>query len=217
VLATVSSSLLAQTGQQLFESACAGCHGLDGKGGEHAPNIATSSKFHNVSDSALAHIVHDGITVSGMPAFGSIFNSSQINEVVSYLRILQGTQKSARISGDAETVRTLFKEKARCAECHSVNGTGGFLASDLSGYGETHSPDELRQQILNHRGITRVVTRQGKKYEGLLRNEDNFSIQLETFDGDFVFIRRADVAVMEHKKLSILDSNNLDNLISYLR
>jgi cytochrome c oxidase cbb3-type subunit 3 len=229
LLAVAPISLLGQTGQQLFESTCAGCHGLDGKGGEHAPNIVTSSKVRNLPDSALNHIVQDGIPASGMPAFGSVFNPSQIGGLVSYLRILQGTQKPARIFGDAEAGRTLFEEKARCAKCHNINGKGGFLASDLSGYGKTHAPDEVHQQILNHNGdehraITRVVTRQGRVYEGLLRNEDNFSIQLQTFNGDFLFVRRIDLTVVEHKELSILlandgvklDADNLDNLISYL-
>jgi cytochrome c oxidase cbb3-type subunit III len=164
-----------------------------------------------------------------MPAFGSVFNPSQIDAVASYLRTLQRTRRPARISGDAETGRTLFWGKARCAECHSLNGKGGFLASDLSGYGKTHAPDEVRQQILNHnederRVIVRMVTRQGRTYEGLLRNKDNFFLQLQTIDGDFLFIRQSDLAIVEQKDLSALlakdgmklDSSNLDNLISYL-
>jgi cytochrome c oxidase cbb3-type subunit 3 len=29
-------------GAAIFASNCAGCHGADGRGGEHAPNIATT-------------------------------------------------------------------------------------------------------------------------------------------------------------------------------
>ena len=163
-----------------------------------------------------------------MPAFGLVFKPAQIEAVVSYLRALQGTQKSAPVSGDAEAGRTFFEGKVRCAECHNVNGNGGFLASDLAGYGKTHSSEELRQQILGHNGdeyrkITRVVTRQGKTYEGITRNEDNFFLQLQALNGDFLFIRRTDLAVLEHKELSIplagsgvkLDASSLNNLLSY--
>ena len=216
LLAVVAFPLPGQTGQQLFESTCAGCHGLDGKGGEHAPNTVTSPEARNLSDSAITHIVHDGIPASGMPAFGSVFKSSQIDAVVSYLRTLQGTQKPNSVSGDAETGRILFEGKARCAECHTINGKGGFLASDLSGYRKIHSPDELRQQILNHEGTTRIVTWQGRAYEGVTRNEDNFSIQLQILDGDFLFVKRTDLLTIEHRKGMKLDKGNLDSLISYL-
>lgn len=216
MLAATSCSLQGQTGQQLFESSCAGCHGLDGRGGEHAPNIASSSKTRSLPDSALTHIVHDGIPGSGMPAFGSIFKSGQIDAVVSYLRTLQGIQSSAPVSGDAEAGRALFEGKGGCAQCHSMNGKGGFLAADLSGYGKAHSPDELRQQILTHKGIIRIVTHQGRTYEGVVRNEDNFSLQLQTFNGDFLFVKRTDLLTVEQHGGVKLDESNLDDLISYL-
>jgi mono/diheme cytochrome c family protein len=156
------------------------------------------------------------MTGAGMPAFGSIFKPGQIEAVVSYLRTLQGTSNSAPVSGDAEAGRTLFEGKGRCAQCHSMNGMGGFLASDLSGYGKTHSPDELRRQILNHKGIARIVTRRGRTYEGIMRNEDNFSLQLQSLNGDFLFVRKADLLTIEQRDGVTLDKGNLDDLISYL-
>jgi putative heme-binding domain-containing protein len=142
---------------------------------------------------------------------------------------VQGTQKPISISGNAEAGRTLFWKKARCAECHSISGKGGFLASDLSGYGKTHSPEEVRQQVLHHEGdesrtITWVTTRQGRKYEGLVRNEDNFSLQLQTFDGDFLFLRKAELAVVEHEEIhpnlanggAKLSPRDFNDLTSYL-
>jgi len=55
-------------GRQVFESRCAGCHGIDGRGGERAPDIATSAKTQRRSDSALAQIINNGIPAAGMPA-----------------------------------------------------------------------------------------------------------------------------------------------------
>ncbi|MBV9085686.1 MAG: c-type cytochrome [Acidobacteriaceae bacterium] len=228
-LAAAPFTLLAQSVQELFESRCGICHGLDGKGGEHAPDIVASSKFRNAPVSSLTRIVHDGIPASGMPAFGSVLNSDQIGAIASYLRSLRQGRESARTPGDAGLGRALFRAKAHCAECHGFDGQGGLLASDLSGYGKTHSSHDLRQQILSHdederRAMTRIVTRQGRAYEGLTRNEDNFSLQLETLDGGFVFIGKPDLAVLHHQKLSSLLAGNgvrlterdLDNLIAYL-
>ncbi len=151
-----------------------------------------------------------------MPAFGSVLKPGQIDAVVSYLRTLQGAQLSASVSGDAEAGRALFESKARCSECHTIHGKSGFLAPDLSGYAQTHSADELRQQILNHAEMTRVVTRQGRAYEGITRNEDNFSLQLQTLKGDFLFAKKEDLLAIEHHPNAKLDAAGLDNLISYL-
>jgi cytochrome c oxidase cbb3-type subunit III len=221
LLAAAPFQLMAQTGQQLFESNCAGCHGLDGKGGEHAPNIVSDAKLQDLPDARLAHTIRNGIPVSGMPAFGSAFKPVQIDAVVSYLRTLQKAPKNVMLSGNGEAGRTLFFGKAQCAECHMADGKGGFLASDLSGYGKAHSADELRQQIADHkeagrRQWTRVVTPNGKEYFGIVRNEDNFSLQLQTSDGDFLFWRKTDLAAIAHKDPASLNGNDLDNLIAYL-
>ena len=97
-----------QPGEQLFSSRCAGCHGLDGRGGEHAPNIATNENVQHLADTDLAHIVRNGIPAGGMPAFGLSFNDSQIKEVVSYLRVLQGRDQTVKVAGDAIKGRALF-------------------------------------------------------------------------------------------------------------
>src|ERR1700677_4023025 len=44
-------------GKQVFESRCAGCHGLDGRGGERAPDIASSEKTQRRSDEDLSRII----------------------------------------------------------------------------------------------------------------------------------------------------------------
>jgi cytochrome c oxidase cbb3-type subunit III len=45
---------------------------------------------------------------------------------------------------------------------------------------------------------TAVITmRDSQKYRGVVRNEDNFSIQSQSLDGAFHFFRRADVARLE--------------------
>src|SRR4030081_2551948 len=39
-----------RTGEEIFASSCAGCHGLDGRGGERAPNIAGRPAVQQLSD-----------------------------------------------------------------------------------------------------------------------------------------------------------------------
>ncbi len=61
-----------QPGQRTFTATCAACHGLDGRGGERAPNIAGSPRLQRLSDAELAGIVSNGVPGKGMPAFGSL-------------------------------------------------------------------------------------------------------------------------------------------------
>ena len=221
----------AEIGQQLFSSNCAGCHGLDGRGGEHAPNIATVSTVQNLSDRDLIRIVHDGIQSAGMPGFGSRFNDGQIQAVVRYLRVLQGRQATVRLPGNAENGRAIFFGKAECSKCHAIDGKGGFIATDLSSYGGTHTAGEMERAITEpnkfldprQRAVV-VVTRDGKKLSGVARNEDNFSLQLQTLDGAFHMLNKSELARLERQPRSImpddygskLSRGELNDLIRYL-
>ncbi|MGA9508436.1 MAG: c-type cytochrome [Candidatus Sulfotelmatobacter sp.] len=217
-------------GKQTFASTCAGCHGLDGRGGERAPNIAQNSKVQRLSDTEIDSIIENGIPGAGMPAFRSL-GALQIRPVISYLRALQGTNNSAKLPGDAARGEILFFGKAHCSGCHMVAGKGGFIASDLSGYASVHGIDQTRSAITSPalRGnrsarTATATTRDGERYVGRIRNEDNFSLQLQAFDGAFHFLSKSDVQTLEISSRplmpseygSILSSNELNDLLSFL-
>ena len=190
---------LESSGARIFESRCAGCHGLDGHGTERGPNIASTENAQRQSDAALRRTIRHGIAGTGMPAFSTL-SDGETQSVVSYLRRLQGSREISGTGGTAQTGQSLFFGKARCAECHSVGGQGGFIASDLSGFGRTHSALEIRRVILSpgevgKRGdLTKVKARDGREFSGLVRNEDNFSLQLQTLDGSFEFFVKSEIA-----------------------
>src|SRR5262249_1368253 len=106
-------------GRQLFATRCAGCHGLDGKGGERAPDIATSAKTLGRSDEELFRIVDKGLPGTGMPAFASLGNGG-IKDTVAHLRSLQGRTTTIALPGDGKRGRATFYGKGRCADCHMV-------------------------------------------------------------------------------------------------
>lgn len=218
-------------GRQIFEMRCTGCHGLDGHGGERAPDIVTAQKPQRRSDAELAQIIANGLPAAGMPAF-SMLASSRVKSLVAYLRLLQGKTKndSVALSGNPQNGKALFSGKARCSECHLVQGAGGFIASDLSGFGHDHSGEEIRTAILkpdrfSRRNVAAVVTtHDGQKYLGIVRNEDNFSLQLQTLNGAFHLFMKEELAsvVLQPDSLmpsdygSTLSSGELDDLISFL-
>jgi cytochrome c oxidase cbb3-type subunit 3 len=215
-------------GRQVFESRCVGCHGLDGRGGERAPDIATSAKTQGRSDSEIFGIVAKGVPDGGMPAFGSL-GDRDIEALISYVRQLQGKNQAARVPGDGTKGRGLFYGKAKCSQCHMVAGSGGFLGADLSTYGGRRSAEEIRQAITkptsNRSGGTmQVTTRDGRTYSGIVRNEDNFSIQLQTADGEFhLFVKselerfaRTPKSLMPTDYGSTLSASELNDLVSFL-
>jgi cytochrome c oxidase cbb3-type subunit III len=215
-------------GAAIFASNCATCHGADGRGGEHAPNIATAPEVQHLADRDLAGIVKNGIPGAGMPAFSSL-NPQQVGEVVGYLRILQGRGDIVKLPGDPARGEALFFGKAKCSDCHMVNGKGGFIGSDLSFYAAGATPEQIRAIILDpdknlppQKKATTVVTLDGQKLTGMLKVSDNFSLSLQTPDGAFHFLRRSELAQVDIGSRSLmpaattLGGKEVDDLVSYL-
>jgi cytochrome c oxidase cbb3-type subunit III len=225
------------SGRKLFDGNCAGCHGLDARGGEHAPDIAGNPEFQRMSDEQLFRIVHDGAASLTMPAFSSILSDGKIKAVVAYLRSLQGRTGGARatLPGDPAAGQSVFFGKAACSQCHSLvesgAGSGGFIASDLTGYATGRDPAEILQAItrpndnLTPRARSAVIlTRDGRKFSGLIRNQDNFSVQLQSLDGTFHLLGRSELASITYEAQSLMPADysqrltpaELNDLVSFL-
>jgi cytochrome c oxidase cbb3-type subunit 3 len=225
-----SGSALAIEASKTFAATCAGCHGLDGRGGERGPNIATRPEVLRRSDAELLQILRSGIPASGMPSFAAL-GESKLGAMVSYLRTLQRKNDAAPISGNVQHGESLFFGKARCSDCHSVNGKGGFIGSDLSDYASGSSPAEIKSGIVSpdidakqSRSKTVLTLRDGTSWEGILRNEDNFSLQLQSTDGVFHFIQKSEIAEMKPAAQPLmpddygksLSAAELDDIVGYL-
>jgi cytochrome c oxidase cbb3-type subunit 3 len=125
----------------------------------------------------------------------------------------------------------LFFGKAECSTCHMISGEGGFLGPDLSGYAATAEPTAIREQIVKTQRTPApsyrpavLTTANGERLEGLIRNEDNFSLQLQTKDGNFHFFQKSELRDFERRDSSLmptdyrdrLSSSELDDLVSFL-
>jgi len=165
-----------------------------------------------------------------MPAFHSL-ESSSIKAVVTYLRTLQGANTPVKLPGDPQRGEAIFFGKAGCSGCHMAAGKGGFIASDLSGYARTHNLEEIRSAILTpapsgdrQARLVTVILRGGEKYVGRIRNEDNFSLQLQALDGTFHFMAKDNLADLQYNSQPLMPSdysstlrpNELDDVVSYL-
>jgi cytochrome c oxidase cbb3-type subunit 3 len=216
--------------RQTFENRCAGCHGLDGRGGERAPDIATSPKTQNRADAQLTQIITNGIPANGMPSFSSL-DAPTIKALVKYLRVLQGKSEGAAMPGDPAAGKTIFFGKAHCSQCHLAAGSGGFLGPDLSTFARRRPPEEIRDAIIKpatlpglNRSEVTVTPHSGQPLTGVLRNDDNFTLQLQSSDGAFHSVVKKDVASITYSKMPLMPTDygttlspaELNDLISFL-
>lgn len=183
-----------------------------------------------MSDKELSNIIANGVSGTGMPAFHSL-SATQVQSLVSYIRALQGKTDSRLVPGDASRGKEIFFGKGECSSCHSVAGQGGFLGPDLTAYGAAASAKQIQEAILNSNRIVPpgyksavATTREGSIVEGIVRNEDNFSVQLQTQDGAFHFFQKSDLQKFEYSKQPVMPSNysqrltqdELNDVVSFL-
>src|SRR5437588_856324 len=122
-----------------------------------------------------------------------------------------------------------FLRQTFCSSCHAVAGAGGFIAPDLTTYAQAHSAERIKAAILDRAArdsILETVTltdEDGKQYRGIIRNEDNFSLQLQSFDGSFHFLAKSALKHIDRDPSSLmpdyrskLTSGELDDVVSYL-
>jgi putative heme-binding domain-containing protein len=227
-----SSGSAADQGAQLYTSNCAYCHGADGKGGR-GPAIATLPKVIALTDQDLIGIVHKGEADQGMPGFPDLGDQGT-KAVVEYLRMLQGVTADgplAKLTGDPNAGRQLFLGKGQCSTCHMIDGQGGFIAPELSIYGQNHPADEILQAIVNPDAdleptsrVAEVRTKSGQSLTGVVRAEDNMNLTLQTEDGQYHFLSRSSLAAVNYTDHSLmphdygtrLTSSELDDLVSFL-
>ncbi len=214
-------------GKSVFEGKCATCHGLDGRGGEHAPDIVRRAAVKALSNDALLDLIHEGITEAGMPGFPSLADEDA-KALVAYLRFMQGRSSASPVAGDPARGNELFFGKAGCSGCHQIGRGEQFVAGDLAGFARDHPADEIRDTILRPAGgapeTVTAVARDGQKFSGTIRNEDNASLQLQDGDGRFVLLMKSRLVKVQRKNLDAmpvdygqrLSNGELDDVVSYI-
>jgi len=221
-------------GAQRFMEYCAGCHGADGRGGDKAPPLV-SARTSESSDSELFRIVHDG-TKDGMPPFAQI-GEANISAVVKYLRKLADNGASIvapaqeLVPGDVTAGRTLYFGKAQCSACHLIQGKGGFIASSLTAYARNRTAAAILHAITTpdtplapSTDVVTVTTKARRRLTGVLRNEDSFSLALQTEDGRYHLLARSEIKDVHYSGHSLmprdygvrLSPQELNDIVSFL-
>jgi len=128
-LLSIPGSAVAQdleAGKRQFAALCSGCHGSDGGGGEHGPNIVDLGRLGpgRGGRESLTDVIKNG-TESGMPAFR--LPDSQIAALVAYLRDLRAPAADPDRSEVQLLAEWLVAERlqgSHAAEAGGRNGSG---------------------------------------------------------------------------------------------
>ena len=212
-------------GKKNFDSRCVNCHGPDGKG-NRGPDLTRDAYRHGNSDRAIFMNILSGIPGTGMPSVR--LSDKEMWQIVAYVGSLRRPAVGA-ITGDAAVGRQLFR-RHDCGRCHFVDGVGGRLGPDLSVIGWSRSALHLRASIVDPADDieddfrqVRVMDSTGARTQGVLRNEDAYSLLLLDSSGRLRAFSKSDLQSVERPDASLMPSfagrfedQELDDLVAYL-
>ncbi len=122
----VDVGLVAMSGEKVFQTICAECHGANGEGGI-APSLNSPYFRETYTDEDILDIMLHGHEGTTMIPWGSILTANQVNDVIDYIAIWGGPQEGEEVSF-SEHLQPLFNRK--CSECHGTNLDAGDWRAD---------------------------------------------------------------------------------------
>ena len=201
-----------EAGRQVYNASCTVCHGLDGTVGDRGPALAATRRYLRTSDDDLFSAIKNGISGTLMPAAG--LPDNDVWKVVAYIRSLRATASDEFVTGNAEHGGDVFRTKSNCSNCHMIDGRGGLLGPDLSNIGAERSVRYLRESLTVARPViprgfqpVRLTTKSGEAIEGVVKNENNFSLQVMDRSYRIHLLKRTEVAKIEYPKESLMPSD----------
>jgi putative heme-binding domain-containing protein len=218
-----------EQGKALYDQHCTACHGADGGAGERAPAIvlsgATSMRGQR-SDAQIMAIIRGGIPGTAMPAWGSRLSNDDVLKLGAYIHALRGTAIDAPLPGDPAHGEAVFWGKGQCATCHAISGRGSVIGPDLTNIAGVRKAIAISDALtkVEHRvygdgGVhlpmippmdynpIHVMTKTGQAIDGLLRNQDAWSVQFISMDGKLHSFDRSELSSVTIKPGSIMPTD----------
>ncbi|WP_323800073.1 cytochrome-c oxidase, cbb3-type subunit III [Parasphingorhabdus sp.] len=144
-------------GRSAFKVHCVQCHGSGAAGSKGYPNLNDDDWLWGGDLEAIEYTLthgirnpdHDQTRFSQMPAFGKdgILQSSEIQDLVSYVRVLSGREKQSKA---ATRGAALFE--TNCAVCHGTDGAGNRVQ------GAPNLTDAISLYGLDRASLTDTIT-----------------------------------------------------------
>jgi len=198
-LAGQAQSLPAGPGSATVQRVCSKCHNI---------TIVTG---HRLSEAGWENVVQN------MISRGAAATPDEQEEIVSYLAANFGPNAPAPQNAASGKVSVAVQappppvldnaQVARakeliqsngCLSCHQMNGEGSFAGPYLGDAGANLSPEQISAALVSpgkelapRNRMVSLVTRDGKKVDGKLLNQDGFSVQLIDASGHLLTFERA--------------------------
>lgn len=239
-----ASAQTAEAGRRPYQARCVSCHGEDGTGGGHGPNIVDVRRPRATSKDAVRDLILKGIPDGGMPAFQ--IPTAEADAIAVFVMTLKtpsaGTPGSSEsVPGDPVAGERFFTGQGKCTGCHMVRGHGGVLGPDLSTVGRDRSPAQIEQALRDpgaapaagtgrggrggrgasppYHAVT-VRTRDGQSIRGIAKNESAFDLQLLGMDGKLHLLLKDQLAEVVREKTLMpkveATANQMRDLVAYL-
>jgi cytochrome c oxidase cbb3-type subunit 3 len=225
---TGNADAIAQ-GKAVYDKNCTACHGANAGAGDRAPaivNASATSMRGARSDAQLLAIVRGGIPGTAMPAWGTRLSSDEILKLGAYIHALRGTALDAPLPGDVAHGREVFFGKGNCTSCHMMEGRGGAIGPALDNIAAMRKAVAINNALtkVEHRvygdgGVhlpmippmeynpMHVVTKSGQALDGVMRNQDAWSVQFISMDGALHSFDRSELKSLVIKPGSIMPTD----------
>ena len=209
-------------GEQVYNQNCTSCHGPNGGAGEIAPEI-----IHNLSvplrgelnDNQILDVIRNGEPGTAMPAWKGKLADDDILKIGAFLHSLRGTAIDNPLAGNAAHGEEIFWGKGQCSSCHMLGGKGSLKGPDLTNVAAEYKSNLIVDALTkpNHRvygdgGVhlralpamdtydaVHVTLTGGRAIDGVLLNQDSYSLQLMGDDNQLHLLDRSQVKAVTNK------------------
>jgi len=216
-----NSQAIAQ-GEQAYNQNCTSCHGPNGGAGEIGPEI-----IHNLSvplrgelnDNQILDVIRNGAPGTVMPAWKGKLLDDDILKIGAFLHSLRGTAIDNPLPGNVAHGEEIFWGKGQCGSCHMLGGKGALKGPDLTNVAAEYKSNLIVDALTksNHRvygdgGVhlralpametydaVHVALSNGRSVDGVLLNQDSYSLQLMGDDNQLHLLDRSQVKAVESK------------------
>jgi putative heme-binding domain-containing protein len=213
-----------QAGAKLYAQGCTACHGASAQGGR-GPKLADSNRIHERSDARIFDVLRHG--VPGTDMIASSLPDLRLWQIVSFIRSLNAVAIDLGALGDAAAGEALFFGQAGCSKCHMISGQGGLIGPDLSDVGGRESLTKIRESIVSPNAYVNpdyahvLALLSNGRVEGTVKNESNYSIQIQDFEGNFHSVEKSELLEITRYPDSLmpkidLTEEQLQNLLAFL-
>ena len=209
-------------GEQVYNQNCTSCHGPNGGAGEIGPEI-----IHNLSvplrgelsDNQILDVIRNGEPGTAMPAWKGKLADDDILKIGAFLHSLRGTAIDNPLAGNVAHGEEIFWGKGQCGSCHMLGGRGALKGPDLTNVAAEYKSNLIVDALTkpNHRvygdgGVhlralpamntydaVHVTLNGGRTVDGVLLNQDSYSLQLMGDDNQLHLLDRSRVKAIADK------------------